>query len=60
MMASLYYYEQNPSGFCFLVQIRAFVIQTLTGITKFKYERKNENNSGRSSRMKPSSLKDRA
>ena len=26
MMASLYYYDQNPSGFYFLVQIRAFVI----------------------------------
>ena len=26
MMASLYYYDQDPSGFYFLVQIRAFVI----------------------------------
>ena len=32
MMASLYYYEQNPSGFCFLVQIKAFVIQTSLGL----------------------------
>ena len=32
MMASLYYYEQNPSGFCFLVQIRAFVTQTSLGL----------------------------
>ena len=31
-MTSFYYYNQNPSGFCFLVKIRA-------GITKFKYER---------------------
>ena len=27
-MTSFYYYDQNPSGFCFLVLIRAFVIQT--------------------------------
>ena len=40
-MTSFYYYDQNPSGFCFLVQIRAFVIFILAGITKFKYERKN-------------------
>ena len=26
-MASFYYYDQNPSGFCFLVQIRAFVVE---------------------------------
>ena len=32
-------------GFCYL---------NLTGITKFKYERKNEKDSGRSSKMKPS------
>ena len=24
-MASFYYYDQNPSGYCFLVQIKAFV-----------------------------------
>ena len=27
-----YYYDQNPSGFCFLVQIRAFVFETSLGI----------------------------
>ena len=27
-----YYYDQNPSGFCFLVQISAFVIYTLLRI----------------------------
>ena len=43
-----HYYYQNPSGFCFFVQIKAFVI------TKFKYERKNEKDSGRSSKMTPS------
>ena len=31
---------------CFLVQIRAFVVLNLAGITKFTYERKNEMNSG--------------
>ena len=39
-MTSFYYYDQNPSGFCFLVQIRAFV--NLAGISNqiFKIERK--------------------
>ena len=32
MMASFYYYDQDPSGFCFLVQIRAFVIETPLGL----------------------------
>ena len=36
---SFYYYDQDPSGFCFL------------GASKFTYERKNEKNSGRSSKM---------
>ena len=27
-MTSFYYYDQNPSGFCDAVLIRAFVIQT--------------------------------
>ena len=31
-MASFYYYDQDPLGFCFLVQIRAFVIQTSLGL----------------------------
>ena len=31
-MTSFYYYDQNPSGFCFLVLIRAFVIQTSLGL----------------------------
>ena len=54
MMASFYYYDQDPSGFCFLVQIRAFVFFSLTGATKFKYEKKTQKNSGRSSKMTPS------
>ena len=41
-MTSFYYYDQNPSGFCFLVQIRAFV--NLAGISnqifKLKEKRK--------------------
>ena len=32
MMSSFYYYDQNPSGFCFLLQIKAFVIQTSLGL----------------------------
>ena len=32
MMTSFYYYDQNPSGFSFLAQIRAFVIQTSLGL----------------------------
>ena len=40
MMTSFYYCDQDPSGLCFLVQIRAFV-----------HERKNEKDSGRSSKM---------
>ena len=27
-MASFYYYDQNPSGYCFLTQIKAFVHKT--------------------------------
>ena len=32
MMALFYYYDQNPSGFSFVVQIIAFVIQTSLGL----------------------------
>ena len=38
------FYDQNPSGSCYLVQIRAF---DLAGISKFKkyiYEREKKNN----------------
>ena len=31
MMTSFYYNDQNPSGLCFLLQIKAFVIQTSLG-----------------------------
>ena len=44
MMASFYYHDKGPSGFCCLLQIRAFCYLNLTGATKFKYERKNEKN----------------
>ena len=53
-MALFYYYDQNPSGFSFLVQIIALCYLNLAGITKFKCERKNEINSGRSSKKTPS------
>ena len=33
-MTSFYFYDQNPSGFCFLLLIRAFVIQTSLGLHK--------------------------
>ena len=50
MMTSFYYYDENfrtllsctNQGFCY---------RNLTGITKLKYERKNEKDSGRSSKM---------
>ena len=48
-MTSFYYYDQDPSDFCFLVLIRAFVFETSLG-----YERKNKKDSGRSSKMTPS------
>ena len=54
-MTSFYYYNyyyQNAAVFCFLVQIRAFVVLNLAGITKFKYERKNEMDFGSSSKNK--------
>ena len=38
-MASFYYFYQNPSGFCFFVQIRGFCYLNLTRLTKFKYSR---------------------
>ena len=36
-MTSFYYYDQNPSGFCFLELIRAFVIQTSLGLQNFHH-----------------------
>ena len=38
-MASFYYFYQNPSRFCFFVQIRGFCYLNLTRLTKFKYSR---------------------
>ena len=38
-MTSFYYYDQNPSGFCFLVQIRSSVIN-LAGITNLNMKEK--------------------
>ena len=32
MMTSFYYYDENTSGLCFLVLIRAFVIETSLGL----------------------------
>ena len=47
-IASFCYRYQNASVSCFLVQIRAFVVLNLAGIAKFKYEGKNERDSGSS------------
>ena len=47
-MASFCYRYQNASVSCFLVQIRAFVVLNLAGISKFKYEGKNKRDSGSS------------
>ena len=53
-MTSFYYYNQNPSGFRFLMHIRAFVFETSLGNAKLEYERKNKKDSGRSSKVTPS------
>ena len=36
----IYYYDQNPSGFCFPVQIAAFVIYTSMGLPNLNMKRK--------------------
>ena len=40
MMTSFYYYDQNPSGVCFLVQIKAFVIQASLGLPNLNMKEK--------------------
>ena len=45
-MASFYYYYQNPSGFRFLVQIRAFVTQTWEYQILKNIKERDEMNSG--------------
>ena len=42
-MTSFYYYDQNLSGFCFLVLIRALVIQTSLGLQNLKMKGKTKN-----------------
>ena len=46
----IYYYDNNPSEFCFLVQIRVSVIQTSPGLLNGN-KKKNEGDSGESSKM---------
>ena len=41
-----HFMNHSASVFCFLVQIRAFIVLNLTGIFNYKYERKNEIESG--------------
>ena len=50
-MTSFCFYDQNPSGIGFLVQIRAFVIYTSLGVQNFKCERQHEKDSGLDSEM---------
>ena len=55
-MASFYYNYQNPSGFRFLILIRAINCSLpSTGITKFELEKGNKMNShGNCSKIMPS------
>ena len=39
-MMSFYYYDLNPLGFGFLVQIKAFVIQTSLGLQNLNVKEK--------------------
>ena len=39
-MTSFYYYDQNPLGFCFLMQIGTFVIQTSLGLPNLNMKEK--------------------
>ena len=48
-METFYVYYQNPLGFCFLLQIRAFVIQISLGLPNLKMKEKKDMNSGLSS-----------
>ena len=41
-MSNFYYNYQNPSAFCFLVQIRPVVFFSFSGSDKFEYESKNK------------------
>ena len=52
-MMSFYYYNQNPSGVCILVQIKAFVIQTPLGLPNLN-AREIKKDAGCSSKMSPS------
>ena len=42
LKTTFYYFYQNASVFCFLVQIRASAVLILAEISKFKYESINE------------------
>ena len=42
MMASFYHYDQDPSGLCFLVQSRAFVIETSLRLPNLNMKRKSK------------------
>ena len=50
MKALFYCYDQDPSGVLLSCANQGFCYLNLAGATKFKYEKKNEKNSGRSSK----------
>ena len=50
-MASFYYNYQNPSGFSFLMLIRAIVLFCPLGLKEFAFEKKSEMNSGSCSKI---------
>ena len=54
MMASFYYYDQDPSGFCiaFLCKLGLLLFKPHWNY-QFKFEKKNKKISGRSSKMTP-------
>ena len=54
MLTPFDYKDQNPSGFGCLILIRAFVIFTPLGNTKFKSEKKIKLNSDSCNQMTPS------
>ena len=50
-MASFYYNYQNPSGFSFLMLIRAIVLCCPLGLKEFEFEKESEMNSGSFSKI---------
>ena len=54
-MMSFYSYDQNPSRFAFFGKLgRLLLIPRWDRISRYKFERKNEKDFGRSSKITPS------